>query len=174
MGIRVPKTDDLVSAAERNLTIQLCRSDPASQMVAKLCSRDAILRNPPCRFEFEYFVAVGDLPSVRRWAKFKTQWGRLLAVTPILPHDPWDPYRLVGFHKSDSPRQERYRHRNRLKECLGAEGRHLVSLAKRLSRGQFLLRLTGRDRLLLSQRLELSPTRFWREVRRGPNTSTRE
>lgn len=108
--------------------------------------------------QFQHALAAGPIGQLLGWAK--PDWGHLLAVAPYWVKGD----RCIHVLSLDNPVALRFACRNEYKLAVGAD---LVNDALAETLSLFRKRISTERASILSQRLRLTPSEFWRNVRRG-------
>lgn len=118
------------------------------------------------RVEYEHAIVLGTIAEGISMRRGKKAWGRFLKIEPLRPDDTLHPFRITYQLKASNKLRQKWEFRDSLKNVLRKD-RRLVTLAMRLSRKEFLERLTEQEVRIIRQKLDLEPAVFWRTVRRG-------
>jgi hypothetical protein len=151
-----------VAAARANRSIQGFQEDPRFK---ELWTDETIRRNPPVRVEFEHATAFGTISEAGDIAKNKT-WGKLINIGPLKPDDRLYPRNITYCLKETAKQRMRWEFRDVFKGILGNK-RSLVNDGVRKTKREFLRYLDLADARVIESRLGLTPSQFWKAVRKG-------
>jgi hypothetical protein len=153
---------EFVAAARSNRSILGFQADPQFK---DLWSDDKLRERPPIRAEFQHATVFGTIGEAGDIGKSKT-WGTLVSIGPLWPADRLYPRHITYCLRETSKQRMRWEFRDVFKEILGNK-RSLVNDAVRNTKREFLRYLDPADARVIESRLELTPTQFWRAVRKG-------
>lgn len=151
-----------IDAALSNIAIQEFQQDPQFR---ELWIEEKIRANPPIRVEFEHATVLGCIHDAGDIAKSKN-WGRLVALQPLLPDDRLYPRNITYVLKETSKLRMRWEFRDTFKNVLG-DKRGLVNDAMRNGKQSFVAELRAADARTIRDRLDLSAEQFWQMVQHG-------
>ncbi len=151
-----------IDAALSNIAIQEFQQD---SQFRELWIEEKIRANPPLRVVFEHAIVLGCIHDAGDIAKSKN-WGRLIALQPLLPDDRLYPRNITYVLKETSKLRMRWEFRDTFKNVLG-DRRGLVNDAMRKGKRSFVAELSTADSSTIRDRLDLTAEQFWQMVRHG-------
>lgn len=129
----------LIDAALKNKWVQRYMSDPNESFAWTI---DGIRSHPPVRAEWEEAYVIAGLGESLALGMRKN-WGQFIGIVPIEPDDFLYPRNVTYGFKENSRYNRRFEQRIKMKIRLPREFRFLVSLAKKLTKREFLALLDG-------------------------------